>query len=311
MSSSLGSSAFVGELTADVINYTTLNPAVSGAVNNPMTTDLDGGGNDITNVGALTAGTLNYTALNPPINPGITNPLAPATPLDANNNNITNVNEISATTGTFNNSTIGASSATSLSTNSLNVGAGGGNLLGNYTLGGDITDSGSSTITCAIMNMTQSFAALTGAFTNNITIGGSIASVGDIKSTSGTFNSAFKQVKPFIWDVGTTSSKPSTDSGYILFTTTTGTQLSTTLTLTLPNATPDREGLIVEFSGTGMLPDIGAPTIFNLTCSYNGTNTAGGALQPETLPIGFNSLTYGRIRVARNSQGRIKWVADP
>jgi len=310
--SSLGKTAFCGELTVDTLNYTTLNPVITGAVTNPLGADLLGAGNNIDLQGGdLTASTLNYTTLNPPINAGITNPLAPATPLDANNNNINNVNEIQATTGTFTNSTLGSASATSVSTNSLNVGTGGGNLLGNYSLGGDITDSGSSTITCAIMNMTQSFAALTGAFTNNITIGGSIASVGDIKSTSGTFNSAFKQVKPFIWDVGTTSSKPSTDSGYILFTTTTGTQLSTTLTLTLPDAIPDREGLIVEFSGTGMLPDIGAPTVFNLTCSYNGTNTAGGASQPETLPIGFNSLTYGRIRVARNSQGRLKWTADP
>ena len=120
MASSLGNSAYCGELTVNTLNYTTLNPAVSGFVTNPLSANLDGNNKDINNVNELTTGTLNYTALNPPINPGITNPLSAN--LDGNNKDITNVNEVGANQGTFTNTTAGATTATSVNCNSIVAG---------------------------------------------------------------------------------------------------------------------------------------------------------------------------------------------
>lgn len=98
---SLGASARVGELTANVINYNTLVPAISGAVTNPLTADLLGGGNNLDLQGGdLTAATINYTTLNPPLPTGsVLNPMV--APLDGGAQNIINVADIQATSGTI------------------------------------------------------------------------------------------------------------------------------------------------------------------------------------------------------------------
>jgi len=98
---SLGASARVGELTANVINYNTLVPAISGAVTNPLTADLLGGGNNLDLQGGdLTAATINYTTLNPPLPTGsVLNPMV--APLDGGSQNIINVADIQATSGTI------------------------------------------------------------------------------------------------------------------------------------------------------------------------------------------------------------------
>lgn len=91
---SLGEDAYCGTLTLDKLNYTSLNPPIGGFVNNPLSGDLDCGGNNLTNAGAITTGTLNYTTLNPPIPTGfVNNPMT--VNLDGGNFNITNLNQLS------------------------------------------------------------------------------------------------------------------------------------------------------------------------------------------------------------------------
>ena len=91
--SSIGADAYGGTLTLDKLNYTTLNPPIGGFVNNPLTGNLDCGGNDLTNAGAITTGTLNYTTLNPPIPTGfVNNPMTVL--LAGGNQDINNVNTI-------------------------------------------------------------------------------------------------------------------------------------------------------------------------------------------------------------------------
>jgi hypothetical protein len=124
------------QITCSQLNYTTLNPAipigvasvsagtninVSGPVSNPiinlatLTSALNAGGQDITNVDEITCNKLNYTTLNPAIAPGgvvsvvagtnITITGSTATPqvnlaitsaVNGGNQNITNVNNIEA-----------------------------------------------------------------------------------------------------------------------------------------------------------------------------------------------------------------------
>ncbi len=94
---SLGDDTFCGTLTADTINYTTLNPALTGFVHNPLNSDLDCNNKKLTNANEITTGTLNYTTLNPPIPTGfVNNPMSVS--LDGNNLNITNVNAIESAT---------------------------------------------------------------------------------------------------------------------------------------------------------------------------------------------------------------------
>ena len=91
---SLAEDAYVGTL-----HYKLLDPPISvgGGVQNPMDTNLDGGGFNITNVNALTTGTLNYTTLNPPLpTSGVANPMI--VNLDAGNFNITNINAVKSAT---------------------------------------------------------------------------------------------------------------------------------------------------------------------------------------------------------------------
>ena len=91
---SLAEDAYVGTL-----HYKLLDPPISvgGGVQNPMDTNLDGGGFNITNVNALTTGTLNYTTLNPPLpTSGVANPMVVS--LDAGNFNITNINAVESAT---------------------------------------------------------------------------------------------------------------------------------------------------------------------------------------------------------------------
>ena len=91
--SSIGADAYGGTLTIDKLNYTSLNPPIGGFVNNPLTGNLDCGGNDLTNANAITTGTLNYTTLNPPIPTGfVNNPMTVL--LAGGNQDINNVNTI-------------------------------------------------------------------------------------------------------------------------------------------------------------------------------------------------------------------------
>ncbi len=94
---SLGKEAYVGTLTADTIKYSTLDPALTGFVHNPLNTDLDCDNRKITNANEITTGTLNYTTLNPPIPTGfVNNPMSVS--LDGGNFNITNVNALESAT---------------------------------------------------------------------------------------------------------------------------------------------------------------------------------------------------------------------
>jgi len=145
---SIGENAYGGNLTVNKLTYATLDPPIGGFVNNPLTGNLDCGGNDLTNGGDFNCNTLNYTNLNPPINPGITNPLA--APLLCSNQNIgvgtpaDRANEVRAVTLTGDNSTLGTASATTLTTTGA-VTAGGstysvnGNIVGTSTVGGRAT----------------------------------------------------------------------------------------------------------------------------------------------------------------------------
>ncbi len=62
--SALGELAVCGTLIADKVKYTTLDPPIGGFVNNPLSGDLLGGGNNIDLQGGdLTASTLNLCLL--------------------------------------------------------------------------------------------------------------------------------------------------------------------------------------------------------------------------------------------------------
>jgi len=116
--SSLGESAFCGTLTADTVNYKTLNPPIGGFVNNPLTGNLDCGGNDVVNCDALTASTINYTTLNPPLpTGGVFTPMVQN--LDGGNFNILNVNQATATSGVFTTSSLGTAGCGDLTATGL------------------------------------------------------------------------------------------------------------------------------------------------------------------------------------------------
>ena len=88
---SLGDESFGNIINCNTLRYGNLEPPIGGFVNNPLTGDLQCGGNNISGAGAITTGTLNYTTLNPPIPTGfIVNPMVAN--LDAGNFNISNVN---------------------------------------------------------------------------------------------------------------------------------------------------------------------------------------------------------------------------
>lgn len=146
MTTSLGEEAICGNLTVNNLTYKTLNPAVSGFVQNPLNAELRGGGNNIDLQGGdLTASTINYTALNPPLPTGtIVNPLN--SDILGNNQNVgtagSKVNEFRGTTGTFDNSSLGVATGTSLNTNSLVVGAGGGSCAGSFIHNNSLTATG-------------------------------------------------------------------------------------------------------------------------------------------------------------------------
>mgnify|MGYP003652036321 CR=1 FL=1 len=132
--SSIGADAYGGTLTLDTLNYTNLNPPIGGFVNNPLTGNLDCGGNNLTNAGAITTGTLNYTTLNPPISTGfVNNPMTVL--LAGGNQDINNVNDISsATVDTTGNITVGGKIDV--------VGAlegGSGDITNNLQVGGNLT----------------------------------------------------------------------------------------------------------------------------------------------------------------------------
>jgi hypothetical protein len=89
-----------GDVRCQTLHYTVLDPPISGGVQNPMVTSLNGGGYSITNVsslsvtGSITCSTLNYTTLNPPISGGgVQNPMTAN--LDGGGYTLTNVGSIS------------------------------------------------------------------------------------------------------------------------------------------------------------------------------------------------------------------------
>lgn len=132
--SSIGADAYGGTLTLDTLNYTNLNPPIGGFVNNPLTGNLDCGGNDLTNAGAITTGTLNYTILNPPIPTGfVNNPMTVL--LDGGNQDINNVNAISgAIVATTGNITVGGKIVVVGA-----VEAGSGVITNNFDVNGNLT----------------------------------------------------------------------------------------------------------------------------------------------------------------------------
>lgn len=131
--SSIGAEAYGRTLTLETLNYTTLNPPIGGFVNNPLSGNLDCGGNDLTNAGAITTGTLNYTTLNPPIPTGfVNNPMT--VNLAGGNFNIDGVASFKSatvdTTGNINgNEIIAASKLEGAS----------GSITGNWEVGGNLT----------------------------------------------------------------------------------------------------------------------------------------------------------------------------
>ena len=148
---SIGENAYGKNLTVEKLSYTSLDPPIGGFVNNPLTGDLLGGGNNIDLQGGnLTAAQVNYTTLNPPINPGVTNPLS-ADLLCAGLNIGVGVpadkaNEIKSVTGTFDNSALGVATATTLSTSGAVTAVGStygalGNIVNGLTVGSGIVNT--------------------------------------------------------------------------------------------------------------------------------------------------------------------------
>ena len=138
---SLGEDAYCGTLTLDKLNYNSLNPPIGGFVNNPLSGDLDCGGNNLTNAGAITTGTLNYTTLNPPIPTGfVNNPMT--VNLDGGNFNIEDVNAFKSTT-------IEATGKIQSDLEIISLGkveGASGEVSGNWEIGGNLTvDTGGQT----------------------------------------------------------------------------------------------------------------------------------------------------------------------
>ena len=154
MTTALGQSAIVGTLTADTINYTTLNPSITGTVTNPLGSDLLGAGNNVDLQGGdLTAATINYTSLNPPLPTGtVTNPMT--SPLDGGAQNILNVADVQATSGTIptfssTNATITNAVMTSGTVNN-NINVSGAVLAGAVTSTGAVSSGGRLTASAGL-----------------------------------------------------------------------------------------------------------------------------------------------------------------
>ena len=136
---SLTNDAYVGTLTAEVVNYTTLNPAggSTAPINNPMTSDLDcdgaGGPYSITNANNITCNNIDFTTSVPPIPTGfVANPMTEE--LLGGGQNFTNVNDIGCVslTATGLVSSVGITSTAGVSATTLSVS-------GNTTIGGALT----------------------------------------------------------------------------------------------------------------------------------------------------------------------------
>lgn len=97
----------VNNLTVSTLNYTTLNPPVSGSSSNleqVLTNGNSAGNLNITDVNALTVDTLNYTTLNPPVSSGSSTLEEVLTNGDnAGQLNIINVNTLQADTVLYTN----------------------------------------------------------------------------------------------------------------------------------------------------------------------------------------------------------------
>jgi hypothetical protein len=143
MTTALGQSAIVGTLTADTINYTTLNPSITGTVTNPLGSDLLGAGNNIDLQGGdLTAATINYTSLNPPLPTGtVTNPMT--SPLDGGAQNILNVADVQATSGTI--PTFSSTTATMTTAVITNAVVNNNIAVAGAVVGGALTSTGTTT----------------------------------------------------------------------------------------------------------------------------------------------------------------------
>ena len=142
---SLTNDAFVGTLTAEVVNYTTLNPSggTTAPITNPMTSDLDcdgaGGPYSITNADNITCNNIDFTTSVPPIPTGfVANPMTEE--LKGGGQNFTNVNDIGCVslTATGLVSGVGITSTAGVSGTTLSVS-------GDTTIGGSLTMTGGFT----------------------------------------------------------------------------------------------------------------------------------------------------------------------
>ena len=169
---------------------------LGGFVNNPLTGDLLGGGNNIVLQGGnLTAAQLNYTTLNPPINPGVTNPLA--VDLLCNNKNIgvgavgDKANEIRSITGTFDNSALGVATGTTLTTTGAVTAVGSTygslcNIVAGLTVGSGIVNASGTIVNSASGGFVNTG---TGGLTNNGSGGVDCQGSGKVKTASGNIES--------------------------------------------------------------------------------------------------------------------------
>jgi hypothetical protein len=190
---SLGSECFADEITVGRLNYTTLVPAITGAITNPLSAPLLGGGNDLDLQGGnITAAAINYTTLNPPLpTGGVFTPMVQN--LAGGNFNISAVNQLAASTANFLNTNLGVGTASTLSV--------GGNLSGNDVfVNNNLNVVGTSTHTNQI-NANGGIQVKSSLFTSgsgsanfgtfNISTSGQITgsslitTVGDIRSSGG------------------------------------------------------------------------------------------------------------------------------
>ena len=226
--SSLTNDAYVGTLTAEVVNYTTLNPAggTTAPITNPMTSDLDcdgaGGPYSITNADNITCNNINFTTSVPPIPTGfVANPMTEE--LQGGGQNFTNVNDIGCASltatglvsGVGITSTAGASATTLSVSGDTTIGgaltmnggftANGGIVVnGNETINGPSTTTGSLScagLTCVGLTSTAGPNTLNGSSTisgamnanGGIAVVGNYAGGGDIGSTgNATINGLLK-----------------------------------------------------------------------------------------------------------------------
>tara|TARA_R110002126_G_scaffold45189_1_gene128453 strand:+ start:626 stop:1666 length:1041 start_codon:yes stop_codon:yes gene_type:complete len=205
---SLTNDAYVGTLTADVVNYTTLNPTGGSVapITNPMTSDLDcdgaGGPYSITNADNITCNNIDFTTSVPPIPTGfVANPMTEE--LKGGGQNFTNVNDIGCASltatglvsGVGITSTAGAT-ATTLSVSGDTTIGGALTMTGGFTANGGIVVNGNETIngpstttgtlgcaglTCAGLTATAGPNTLNGSTTINgqMNANGGIAVVGN------------------------------------------------------------------------------------------------------------------------------------